>query len=191
VWIALTDARLRRIGGYQSGPLWLLGGATVGAGIGWFFHDHEWLLPHPALLDCLLVGIAAGFAGVAFVLLPLHIQRIAKGRRWLTMPIAWPEAIAPVLFLLIGAFLFFRTSVTDTSTSGSFFDKGFPPSGWPVFFVASIAVIVWVQWVAAVQAACNEVAIGGENFAPPEEKSNVATVERALAAPAVPAGGAT
>ncbi len=193
-WIALTDARLRKIGGYASGPLWLLGGAAVGAFVGWFFHEHEWLLPHPSLLDCLLVGIPAGFAGVAFILLPLHVERIAKTRRWLTMPITWREGRAPLGFLLFGAFLFFRTSVTDTSTSGMFFDKGFPPAGWPVFFVATITVIVWVQWVAAVQGACNEIAIGGENFSPPEEKSNVATVERALAspgAPAVPAGGAT
>jgi hypothetical protein len=59
--------------------------------------------------------------------------------------------------------------VTDTSSAGIFFDKGFPPAGWPVFFIAAITVIVWVQWVAAVQGAANELAIGGEGFEPPEE----------------------
>jgi branched-chain amino acid transport system permease protein len=167
-WIGLTDARLRRIGGYERGPIVLLAGVAAGGLVGWFFDAHHWVL-HAQLLDCVLVGMAAGYAAVAFFLLPMHVQRIAGKRGWLSTPVSWREGRAPFGFLLFGAFLFFRTSVTDTSTVGIFFDKGFPPEGWPVFVVAAITVIVWVQWVAAVQGACNEIAIGGEGFEPPPE----------------------
>jgi len=167
-WMILTDARLRRIGGYARGPLLLACGALAGALVGWFFDANDWV-PRASLLDCVLVGIPAGVAGVAFFLLPMHVNRIARQRGWLSSPVSWREGRAPFGFLLFGAFLFFRTSVTDTSTVGIFFDKGFPPTGWPVFVVGAITVIVWTQWVAAVQGACNEIAIGGEGFEPPEE----------------------
>jgi branched-chain amino acid transport system permease protein len=187
VWIALTDARLRRIGGYANGPLVLLAGAVGGALVGWFFDANDWLA-RGSLTDCLLVGIPAGYAAVAFFLLPMHVNRIARARGWLSTPISWREGRAPLGFLLFGAFLFFRTSVTDTSTSGLFFDKGFPPAGWPVFFVAAITIIVWVQWLAAVQGACNEIAIGGEGFEPPPE-TRVVEPARDLAPASSPAGG--
>jgi hypothetical protein len=55
-----------------------------------------------------------------------------------------------------------------------------------VFFLVSIFVIVWTQWVAAVQGACNELAVGGEGYEPPEEH----TFAVQAAAPADPAPGA-
>ncbi|HEY8215817.1 MAG TPA: hypothetical protein VIH82_01695, partial [Acidimicrobiia bacterium] len=187
VWIVLTDSRLRRIGGYANGPALLAAGAAGGALVGWFFEAKDWV-PRASLLDCVLVGIPAGIAAVAFFLLPVHITRIARARGWLGSPISWHVGRAPLGFLLFGAFLFFRTSVTDTSTTGIFFDKGFPPSGWPVFFVAAITVIIWVQWVASVQGAANELAIGGEGFEPPEE-TGVRAMSVEVPVPATTGGG--
>ena len=76
----------------------------------------------------------------------------------------WKQGRVPMAMLLFGAFMFFRTSVTDTTTTGFFADKGFPPEGWPVFIVAAIAVLTWVYWVWTVQVACNELTIGDEEF---------------------------
>jgi hypothetical protein len=45
-----------------------------------------------------------------------------------------------------------------------------------------------VQWVAAVQGACNEIAIGGEGFEPPPERVSVADSEERVPAAT---GGAT
>jgi hypothetical protein len=160
---------LRKAGGAARGLLWLLGGAVVGGLVGAFFFDQSWV-PRATLLDCVLVGVPAGIASVAFFLLPVHVQRIVKVRGWLASPITWHVGRAPFGFVIAGAFLFFRTSVTDTSQSeGSFIDHGFPASGWPVAFLVAVFVIVWTQWIAAVQGACNELAIGGEGFEPPEE----------------------
>jgi ABC-type branched-subunit amino acid transport system permease subunit len=166
-WIFWTDAMLRKAGGAARGLLWLLGGAVVGGLVGTFFFDQSWV-PRASLLDCALVGIPVGVASVAFFLLPVHVERIAKARGWLESPITWRAGRAPFGFVVVGAYFFFRTSVNDAS-SGSFIDHGFPPTGWPVAFLTVVFVIVWTQWVAAVQGACNELAIGGEGFEPPEE----------------------
>ena len=169
VWIFWTDAQLRKAGGASRGLLWLLGGAVVGGLVATYFFDQSWV-PKATLLDCVLVGVPAGIASVAAFLLPVHVQRISKARGWLSSPITWHVGRAPFGFVVAGAFLFFRTSVTDQSQAeGSFIDHGFAPSGWPVAFIVAVFVIVWVQWVAAVQGACNELAIGGEGFEPPEE----------------------
>jgi hypothetical protein len=136
-----------------------------------------------------LVGIPAGIASVAFILLPMNVARIAKLRGWLSTPLTWREGRAPVFFVIAGAFLFFRTSVTDTNTTGIFIDKGFPPSGWPLCFITVIFVIGWIQWIVGVQAACNELAIGGENYQPPEEK--VTVPHRDVVAATAAAGGGT
>ena len=185
-WMVLTEIQLERIGGSRLGLPLFAAGAAVGALGGWFFDDQGWPLRHN-LRDNLLVGIAAGIAAVGFILLPRQIIRISREKRWLTAPIAWTSGIAPVGFLVFGALLFQRTTLSGAS-GGSFFADGFPPSGWPVFFLVSIWVIAWVQWVSSVQGACNELAIGGENFQPPEEKAYVAP--RPLAVP-TPAGGST
>ncbi len=192
-WIFRTDHVLRRDGGVANGLWLLLTGGAVGAGVGWFFNEQGWPL-RGSLLDCVLVGIPAGIAVVAFFLLPTHVARIAGKRGWLTSPTDWKVGRAPAGFVIAGALLFQRTTLTG-STEGSIFDQGFPPSGWPVFFLTCVFVIVWTQWVATVQGACNELAIGGEDFEPPEEHTSA--VRDATAAPsaaaAVPAptGGAT
>ncbi|MSO79024.1 MAG: branched-chain amino acid ABC transporter permease, partial [Acidimicrobiia bacterium] len=184
-WMFVTCLRLERDGGVRFGWLRLVAGGVVGGLLGVWFDSKGWPL-RGSLADCVLVGIPAGIAVVGFFLLPVNVQRIVKARNWLTTPIAWQAGRAPALFVLFGAFLFQRTIRTG-ETSGSVFETGAAPSGWPVFFVVCVFVIVWVQWVAGVQAAVNELAIGGEGFVPPEGKAYVA--EREAAAPA-PTGGA-
>jgi branched-subunit amino acid ABC-type transport system permease component len=186
-WIFRTDRLLRRDGGVQRGLWILLGGGVFGAALGWWFNEQGWPL-HGSLLDCVLVGVAAGVAGVAFFLLPTHVERIARARDWLGSPITWREGRVAFGFLLAGALLFQRTTLTG-ETQGSIFDQGLPPAGWPVFFLVSIFVIVWTQWVAAVQGACNELAVGGESYEPPEEHTFAARPDVQAVAPAA-AGGA-
>jgi len=188
-WIFWTDGQLRKAGGVARGLPWLLAGAVLGGLVGALFHDQGWV-PRATLLECALVGIPAGIASVAFFLLPVHVQRISKARGWLASPITWHVGRAPFGFVIAGAFLFYRTSITDTSQSdGSFIDHGFPPSGWPIVFLTAVFVIAWTQWIAAVQGACNELAIGGEGFEPPEE-SVLPSRGGELLAPTSP-GGAT
>jgi len=165
-WIVRTDLELRRQGGVARGAWLLLAGAATGALGGVLFSSQDWV-PGASLLECVLVGIPAGFAGVAFILLPLHIQTIAKARGWLTSPITWHDGRAPLGFVLLGAYLFARKSVSPGIAGASPIDHGFPPVGWPVFFVVCLFVIVWVQWVTGVQSAVNELMVGGEDFEPP------------------------
>jgi hypothetical protein len=96
---------------------------------------------------------------------------------------------APFGFLLAGALLFQRTTLTG-QTEGNLFEQGSAPAGWPVFFLVSVFVIVWTQWAAGVQGACNELAVGGEAYEPPEEATFAMRQDVPLAAPA-PAGGGT
>ena len=184
-WIFRTDLSLRRQGGVPAGLWMLLGGGAVGALVGWFFNDQGWPL-HGDMLECILVGVPAGIAAVAFFLLPVHVNRIARQRGWLGTPISWRDGRTPFGFILAGALLLQRTTLTG-ETSGSFFAQGSAPAGWPVFFLVSIFVIVWTQWAATVQGACNELAVGGEGYEPPEERTFVP--EREIPVPA-PAGGA-
>jgi branched-chain amino acid transport system permease protein len=182
VWIVRTDLMLRRLGGVARGQLYLAGGAVVGVLFGLLADSQHWV-PGASLLDYVLVGLPAGFVGVAFVLLPVHIERVAQGRGWLSSPMTWRDGRAPLGFLLFGAYLFFRNSVVPGNAGDSPFDHGTPATGWPVFAVATIFVITWVQWVAAVQGACNEIAIGGEGFEPPAERVAVAEAEAKVPAP--------
>jgi branched-chain amino acid transport system permease protein len=188
-WIFRTDFDLRRQGGVPTGLWLLLAGGAVGATAGWCFNDQGWPL-HGSMAECVLAGIPAGIVGVAFFLLPVHVNRIARNRGWLGTPISWREGRAPFGFLLAGALLFQRTTLTG-ETSGSFFAQGSAPNGWPVFFLVSIFVIVWTQWAATVQGAVNELAVGGEGYEPPEERAYVVERDVAMPAPApAPAGGA-
>jgi hypothetical protein len=183
-WVVVTSLGLERDGGVQRGLLYLAGGAVAGGLIGVFFDSKGWPA-RGSLLDCILVGIAGGFAVVAFFLLPVHVQRIVKKRNWVTTPISWHVGRAPAGFIIFSALLFQRTTLTG-ATAGSMFEQGSPPGGWPVFFVVCMFVIAWVQWVASVQGAVNELAIGGEGFEAPEERT---FVETDVAVPA-PTGGA-
>jgi branched-subunit amino acid ABC-type transport system permease component len=184
-WIFRTDAVLRKAGGIASSLGLLLAGGLTGGVVGWLFDSQGWPA-RGSLLDCVLVGVPAGIACVAFFLLPLHIERIARGRGWLTTPITWRDGRAPFGFVLAGALLFYRTTA-DGSTSGSFIERGSAPSGWPVCFVTAMFVIVWVRWIASVQGACNEIAIGGESYEPPDETPKAPA--RELPVPAPTGGG--
>lgn len=168
-WIMVSDHRFRRHGGVPRGPLLLAAGGGAGALMGVLFASRDWV-PHAGLLECLLVGVPAGIAGVAFILLPVHVQTIARGRGWLTSPITWHDGRAPLGFVLLGTYLYFRTGVEPGIADASPIDHGFPPAGWPVFFVVSLFVIVWIQWVTGVQSAANELAVGGEHYEPPAER---------------------
>jgi hypothetical protein len=160
-------------------------GAVVGGLLALWFDSKGWPL-NGSQTDRLLVGITAGVAFAAFILLPVHVQVIAKKRNWLQAPITWHVGRAPAGFIIFGAWLFQRTTLTCGQV-GSLFERGCPPDGWPVFFIVTAWVIVWVQWVAGVQGAVNELAIGGEDYVPPEERAFVAA--RHVPVPA-PAGGA-
>lgn len=190
VWMFATSHRLHQAGGVARGWIYLFAGGVVGALVGALFYNQGWV-PRAELLHCVLAGIPAGVASVAFFLLPVQINRIADNRGWLSSPISWREGRAPFGFLLFGAFLFFRTSVTDASSStGSFINHGFPPSGWPVFVLVAIFVITWVQWVAGVQGASNELAIGGEGFESPDESVSNIDEESSASIPAqIDSGG--
>ena len=188
LWMLKTEWQLEKLGGWRFGLPLFVAGAAVGAAGGAFFDDQGWPLHHN-LRDNMLVGTAAGIAAVGFVFLPLQIIRIGKSRGWLTPPIAWTAGIPPASFLVFGALLFQRTTLFGSS-GGNFFVSGFPPEGWPVFFIVSLWVIAWISWVAGVQGACNELAIGGENFQPPEERTFIPQ-QRDVAAVPAPVGGGT
>ena len=145
-WIFRTDFLLRRAGGYSRGLLYLLAGGVVGALVGWLFNSQGWA--QGSALDDILVGLPAGIVIVAFTLLPRHYQRIALARDWRDPWITWRDGRAPTGFVLAGVYLFHRVTTEN------------PPGGWPVYFVAAICVITWLQWIAAVQGACNELWLG-------------------------------
>jgi branched-subunit amino acid ABC-type transport system permease component len=145
-WIFRTDLLLRRAGGYARGWQYLLAGGVVGGLLGLLFNSQGWV--QGSAIDDVLVGIPTGIAIVGFALLPRQYERIAWARGWRDPWITWRDGRAPIGFALAGIYLFHRV-LADT-----------PPGGWPVYFVATICVITWLQWVAAVQGACNELWLG-------------------------------
>ncbi|HZP28831.1 MAG TPA: ABC transporter permease [Acidimicrobiia bacterium] len=166
-WIFRTDLLLRRAGGYARGPQLLLAGGVVGALVGLLFNSQGWA--QGSALDDALVGLPVGIALVAFTLLPCHYERIAAARDWRDPWVTWRDGRTPSGFVLAGVYLFHRVT-TDN-----------PPGGWPVYFVAAVSVITWLQWVAAVQGACNELWLG------PVGGEDEAAVEAAPVAAEVPA----
>ncbi len=95
----------------------------------------------------------------------MHYERIARRRDWREPWITWRDGRAPLGFLLVGLFLLHRATL-DT-----------PPAGWPVYFVTGVFVIVWLQWVAAVQGACNALWMGAE--APEDELEGIPAADAA------------
>jgi hypothetical protein len=87
------------------------------------------------------------------VWLPHQVELVARAKGWLEAPMTWREGRIPAFFTLAGVYLYSRLT-TDT-----------PPSGWPVCFVCVVFTIVWLQGVAAIQGAVNELAIGNEGEA--------------------------
>jgi hypothetical protein len=141
-----TDRLLRRAGGYQRGWLYLVAGGVAGGLVGLLFNSQDWA--QGSALDDALVGVAAGIAIVGFTLLPRHYERIAFARGWRDPWITWRDGRTPTGFVLAGVYLFHRVTADN------------PPGGWPVYFVAAICVITWLQWLAGVQNACNELWLG-------------------------------
>lgn len=178
VWMLRTDAVLRRQGADGRGPWFMLAGAALGAGFGVWIHT--WGdLPGTAL-QCALVGIPAGAAAVMFVWLPNQVALVAKAKGWLESPITWLEGRVPAFFVIIGVYLFSRMQAPT------------PPAGWPVVLVCFASTVVWLQAVAGVQGAVNELAIGNEGEARrmaeglrPAEEPEVDTPAAALASPSL------
>ena len=99
-------------------------------------------------------------------------------------------ALVVVLAIAFALLLVFRSRRPRRSGGSS--DPGKPiwnetraTSFLAVFFVVSLFVIVWIQWVTAVQSAANELAVGGESYEPPAER--VATSVRAESPAGAPA----
>jgi branched-chain amino acid transport system permease protein len=150
-WMWRTDSALRRQHGDRRGKLVIIGGAGLGALLG-FLLQSAGDLPGSAL-DCALVGIPVGVAVAVFLWLPHQVELVARAKGWLEAPITWKEGRIPAAFVLTGVYLFSRLT---TST---------PPAGWPVCLVATVLTIVWLQAVAGIQGAVNELAIGNEGEA--------------------------
>jgi ABC-type branched-subunit amino acid transport system permease subunit len=175
VWMFRSDAALRRQRGDTRGPWVMLAGAVAGAGFGYWLHSVG-DLPGTAL-DCALFGIPVGAATVMFVWLPFQVEVVARAKGWLEAPTTWKEGRVPAVFAIAGVFLFSRL---QTAT---------PPNGWPVCMVAVAFTIVWLQAVAGVQGAINELAIGSEGEARRmAERGATAAAESPIPIPA-PAGG--
>jgi branched-subunit amino acid ABC-type transport system permease component len=145
-WMFRTDLLLRRAGGYARGWQYLLAGGVAGGLVGLLFNSQGWA--QGSALDDVLVGIPAGIAIVGFTLLPRRYERIASARGWRDLWITWRDGRAPTGFVLAGVYLFHRVTAEN------------PPGGWPVYFVAAVCVITWLQWLAGMQSACNELWLG-------------------------------
>jgi branched-chain amino acid transport system permease protein len=178
-WMWRTDTALARQHGDRRGKLIMIGGAALGALLGWLLQAGG-NVPGSAL-DCALVGIPVGAAACTVMWLPHQVELVARAKGWLQAPITWKEGRIPAVFTLAAVYLYSRLT-TDT-----------PPTGWPVCFVAVVFTIVWLQAVGGIQGAVNELAIGNEGEAqrraeglgqPPID------VDTAVAPVAAPVGGA-
>jgi branched-chain amino acid transport system permease protein len=178
-WMWRTDTALARQHGDRRGKLIMIGGAALGALLGWLLQAGG-NLPGSAL-DCALIGIPVGAAACTVMWLPHQVELVARAKGWLQAPITWKEGRIPAAFTLAAVYLYSRLT-TDT-----------PPNGWPVCFVAVVFTIVWLQAVVGIQGAVNELAIGNEGEAqrraeglgqPPID------VDTAVAPVAAPVGGA-
>ena len=171
VWMLWADRGLgRQRGASRRGAYVFVGGAALGALLGWMMHSNghlsifgwHWNLSGTFLLtqvwgdlpgsttDCVLLGTIAGAAAVMFLWLPWQIQRVAQGKGWLESPMTWKDGRVPTGMVIVGLYLFTRLKAAT------------PPSGWPVAIVAVVLTIVWLQFVASLQGAINELAIGNE-----------------------------
>jgi branched-subunit amino acid ABC-type transport system permease component len=145
-WIFRTDLLLRDAGGDERGTLYLFAGAAIGALSGAWFGSEGWT--QGSALDDALIGVAVGIAVVAFALLPRHYERIASSRGWRDPWVTWRDGLVPIGFAVAGVYLLHRVTTVN------------PPGGWPAYVVATVCVGTWLQWVAAVQSACNELWLG-------------------------------
>ncbi len=170
VWMLWADRGLARQGADRRGPYVFVGGAALGALLGWMMHSNghlsifgaHWNLSGTFLLtqvwgdlpgattDCVLLGTIVGAAAVMFLWLPWQVERVAKAKGWLEAPLTWKDGRVPAGMVIIGVYLFTRMETAS------------PPSGWPVAIVAVALTIVWLQFVASLQGAINELAIGNE-----------------------------
>jgi branched-chain amino acid transport system permease protein len=177
VWMWRTDTALARQGADRRGRLIMIGGAGLGVLFGWLLQSSG-DLPGSAL-DCALVGIPVGAAIVMAMWLPHQVELVARAKGWLEAPISWREGRIPAAFTLAGVYLYSRLTTAS------------PPAGWPVCFVAAVFTIVWLQAVAAVQGAVNELAIGNEDEARRRaEGLGRPTIDVPAAAVAAQVGGA-
>jgi hypothetical protein len=150
-WMFRTDGVLRRQHGDARGRWVMLAGAVAGAGFGFWLQRMGDLTGSG--LDCALIGVPVGAATVMFLWLPLQVEVVARAKGWLEAPLTWKEGRIPAAAAIVGVYLFSRLK-TPT-----------PPSGWPVAFIAVIITITFLQAIAQIQGAINELAIGSEGEA--------------------------
>jgi ABC-type branched-subunit amino acid transport system permease subunit len=164
LWMLRTDGSLRGLGGAPRGSLVMLGGAVLGAAAGLGLHSGGHSIPlfgdlPGSVLDDVLVGVAAGAAFAMFLWLPAQVERVARSKGWLDLPMVHRDGVVPAVFVVVGTYLFSRmTAARGIGTIGA----GTPPSGWPVVLVVFMITVVWLQAVAGIQGAVNEVSIGQE-----------------------------
>jgi branched-chain amino acid transport system permease protein len=192
LWLLRADRSLRRQGGTPRGGLVMLGGAAVGAGGGALLHFVGHSIPllgnlPGSILDDALGGVAAGAAFTMFLWLPAQVERAARTKGWLDLPMTVRDGIVPASFIALGTYVVSRmTAAHGIGTVG----PATPPSGWPVVLVVFLVTVVWLQAVASIQGAVNEVSIGqeGEVRAMAEGREEPAVALEPPLVPA-PAGG--
>ena len=178
-WMLRADGILRRAGGRTIGPIVFVTAAGAGALVGAFLLPEIGFDLPGSTLDRALIGLPAGAAAAMFVWLPMQGEAVARAKGWLDMPITWRDGRTQVFFVLFGTWVFHNMTTES------------PPNGWPVFVFAAICTIVWVNWLATMQGAMNELAIGSEGEARRMADAQEAPPPATTATPVgAPAGGA-
>jgi len=173
-WSLSTHRSLVRRGGFRWGWWVLAGGGAVGVLVGWFLTSVEVRTPafdDPGVaIDVapwigMVLGLVCGYAIAAFFLLPVQVEQLARRADFRTPPITWREGRGPTLWILVGTFLCYWASKGWRPQEFEMID-GLPGRYQPLYFLMLIAVIVWVQWVGAVQRGLNELLVGEVEVAP-------------------------
>jgi len=173
-YMVYAHASLVARGGFRWGWAVLGGGAVAGVFMGWFLTSVQVQTPSfdiPAVaIDVapwigMVVGLICGFAIAAFFMLPVQEERVARILDFRVPPITWREGRAPTLWIGIGTFLCYWASKGWRPQEFEII-KGLPGRNEPLYFLALVAVSVWVLWIGQVQAGINELAMGEVDVAP-------------------------
>lgn len=169
-WIVYTHRAVVARGGNPRAWWVLAAGAVIGAIVGLAFTTVDVNDSGAHLIDTApwigtVVGLICGFALLAFFVLPIQIEQMARREDFRRPPITWRAGRAPTIWVLIGVFLCAWASDGWTPQDFEIID-GLPGRYQPLYFLGLIAVIVWVQWIGQVQAGINELLLGEVEVAP-------------------------